>query len=357
MIIISGCPRSGTSLMMDIMRETFGEKRILGKKFPQDQKIKYYNNQAPKETNGQYDIRKYKQELNERKSGINPVKDFEETKDMNPNGFWEMLYTVQGCFYRFKDANNLEILLKEKEKSICKIVSQGLINSDPQYIDKIIYMIRHPRAVAKSQERLKRNLPSFQTEKGIKHLEDEVTIHSPEMYINVTIQAAKWLLKYKNKEVLFLHFEDLLEQPEKELKRVQSFLNEGDFTESIKRINPKLRRSYPQDVKNNYWEISEKIYKAFSEKDYRKVISFQTEYSKLKQDTEKSWFCERVNRMTYTTGCKSCYSDARVKKRLAKSATERGINWENLPCLYECENKGISIKDSIKNNNWMVEDE
>ncbi len=38
MLIISGCPRSGTSVQMDIHRAVFGEERILGAKFPQEKR-------------------------------------------------------------------------------------------------------------------------------------------------------------------------------------------------------------------------------------------------------------------------------------------------------------------------------
>ena len=46
MYVVSGCPRSGTSLMMDLMRVAYGEKRLLGKKFPQDEQMEMMKNQS-----------------------------------------------------------------------------------------------------------------------------------------------------------------------------------------------------------------------------------------------------------------------------------------------------------------------
>ena len=40
MIIVSGCARSGTSLMMDCLRVALGEDKILGHKFPHKEAIK-----------------------------------------------------------------------------------------------------------------------------------------------------------------------------------------------------------------------------------------------------------------------------------------------------------------------------
>ena len=114
MIIVSGCPRSGTSLMMDILRDVFGNKRILGQKFPQEFEPE---KKHPFENEAQYNVRQYIF----KKLGYD--KQHQETikmmKDMNPNGFWEMPYTTKGVRYRFGDIERLESLLKEEKKSIC----------------------------------------------------------------------------------------------------------------------------------------------------------------------------------------------------------------------------------------------
>ena len=46
MIIISGCPRSGTSLMSSILREVVGAENFHGAKWPQERKLKRFKANA-----------------------------------------------------------------------------------------------------------------------------------------------------------------------------------------------------------------------------------------------------------------------------------------------------------------------
>ena len=55
MIVVSGCPRSGTSLTMDCMRHAFGEDRIMGKKFPQERKYVFMKEQFEGEDDNAYE--------------------------------------------------------------------------------------------------------------------------------------------------------------------------------------------------------------------------------------------------------------------------------------------------------------
>ena len=81
-------------------------------------------------------------------------------------------------------------------------------------MDKLIFMVRNPRQVAKSQERLRRaqGLMSWQEEidqpEGMK-------VHSPQMFIQVNYLAAKWLLKSGyDGPLLMLDFDDVLAEPD-----------------------------------------------------------------------------------------------------------------------------------------------
>ena len=130
--------------MMDCLRMAFGDERVIGEKFPQESRIAAGLAKHEEETDSEFEARQYIRDL----FNPNAQKDFTITKDMNPNGFWECRYSVQGIKWHMD--------MPKIDKQICKIVSQGLINSNPNYIGKIIYMLRDPRQVAKSQERLKR---------------------------------------------------------------------------------------------------------------------------------------------------------------------------------------------------------
>ena len=353
MIVVSGCPRSGTSLMMDLMRVTFGEDRILGKKFPQEERLKFYNKKQENESETEFSLRQYIQAKNQHKD---PIEEFEKTKDMNPNGFWEMLYTVQGCYYRFQDTDRLETLLNEDKPSICKIVSQGLMKSDPRYISKVIYMMRHPRAVAKSQERLRRNMPSIQTEDGVIEMEDELTIHTPEMYINVTLMACRWLRKYPKVPVHFVKYDELIKTPGPTLNKVKTFLGEGDFTKAIDQINPDLWRSHPEDIEHRLWTIADSIYDLFLEGKFQECIDFMEENKDEFRKEQSQWICARRNMPASEDICKICQTDKVVRGRFKETSERMRIDWQNEPCLYEC-GMGVGIDhitvgDSVENNHW-----
>jgi len=336
MIVISGCPRSGTSLMMDIMRETFGEGRIIGEKFPQEKRIKRQTERQEGETDQQWAVREYI--MNKDGSKQKALAEFAETKDMNPNGFWECGYTVRGIQYvRPENA--------PKATDICKVVSQGLAQSNPQYIDKVVYMLRHPRAVAKSQERLKGRYGGLDNpERGGK----EVREHSPKMFVQVTKAAASWLRAHAHVPVLLVDFDDLIEDPAAQLQRVQDFLGEGDFTQSVSRIEPKLRRSYPQEVEHPLWGPAEALYSAMSSLDYDAVADVEVQ----RVEREKRRVCVRLGRAVVDNECALCRADANTRRNYAVQATRRGIAWQSEPCVYECLEEGKTIEESIASNHW-----
>lgn len=353
MYAISGCPRSGTSLMMDIMREVFGIDRIRGKKFPQEDRINKIFNQQEGESDAVFECKKYMFE----KQQPHWREELESAKDMNPNGFWEDQYSVSGIRYNFQDSETLKEILTEETKSIYKIVSQGLVNSDPIYIDKIIFMMRHPRSVAKSQERLKRNL-KFKTPEGEDiDLGKDLVIHTPEMFNRVTTMACKFLLDNPDIPVHFVEFEELIENPAVVLQGVQDFLGEGDFTKGVKLINPKLRRSYPQEVENSMWGDAEYIYKTFKEGKYQDVVDYMDEDMRATNRQNRNWLCTRTGLITVEGHCKSCKVDPAFRKSLKDHANGQNIDWTSEPCMYECgfdlDSEPITIQESIDNNFWL----
>jgi hypothetical protein len=352
MWIVSGCPRSGTSLMMDCMRVAFGDDRILGKKFPQERRELMKDQQA-EESDHIYAIRQYLQEKG--KDENREEKDFE---DMNPNGFWECQFSVQGVHWNIGNSAQLSNYLSEtdEEKTICKIVSQGLVHTDPVYVDKIVYMIRHPRAVAKSHERLKRGFDVKFPDGKIKNMFDGVVIHTPEMYINVTIQAARWLLLFPEVPVLFMHFDDLVEHPDKELARVEAFLGGGKFKEAANQINPRLRRSAPQDIEHVLWEDAEAVYEMFLAGEYEEILEYASEPKRPMNRTNARWPCPRAGRVVVDSQCQVCYKDETTQDNMRKEAERRQILWQHEPCLFECGMNPLmepmGIEESIRINHW-----
>lgn len=350
MILVSGCPRSGTSLMMDIMRSVFGKDRVLGKKFPQEERAARLGKQQPGETDGQFKVRQYIEKKNRLKERLE--QEMQQTKDLNPNGFWEMLYTVQGCHYRFWDRKRLEKIKKAKKPYICKVVSQGLINTDPQYVDKVIFMLRSPRAVAKSQERLKRAFP-FDKESGL-------TLHTPEMFLSVTYSAAQWLHEHPHIPVKTVEFDALVENPKQVLREIAAFIGEGDWADAYKRINPKLRRSSTGGAhERDIWREAEDLYALMVQQDYKGVMDYiQTKGDATKKQNSQI-YCSRLQTYMAYAECLSCHESENFVRNKINQAEKTNIDWRTEPCLFECgadigRENYIEIEDSIKNNHWLT---
>lgn len=339
MIVVSGCPRSGTSSMMDCLRLSFGDERILGSKFPQEDRVAMALEKHEKETDDEFETRRYIKEL------LSPPKnkDISVSKDMNPNGFWECPYSVKGVKWHLN--------MPDLNGKICKIVSQGLFHSDPQFIDKIIYMLRDPRQVAKSQERLKR-LPFLSHQEEI---DSGLIVHSPDMFIGVTYQACKWILANPQVPILIVNFDDLIMFPNETLENVRIFLGEGDF--SNHNIDPKLKRSYPKEIANDLWEYADTIYELMKQKKYQEIVDFYEENSKIINREKIHIPCVRLReRMAYNE-CVGCKINADLVSNLIKRAEEKNIAWQYEPCIFDCLcdplNDHISMKESVRNNHWI----
>ena len=353
MWIVSGCPRSGTSMFMDIMRTVYGENRIFGRKFPQERRDEM-KKQGDLEPDHLYACRKYVIEKQE--EAQEEERSFE---DMNPFGFWEERYTVGGVSYHFGDREHLNKLLEETDDdmTITKIVSQGLLQSDPMYIDKIVYMIRHPRAVAKSQERLKRGFSTKFPDGKVRNIFEDLVIHTPEMYIQVTAMACRFFLAYPDIPVHFVEFEELVTKPIEILNGVQDFLGRGDFTKAHGVIEPKLNRSKHEEVENDMWEDAEYIYEKFKEGEYEAVLTYLEEPKRNFNRNKRSWHCPRYGQTVTEKQCHACRENVVVRGNFKNFAVQIQKDWINEPCLFECgydldREEYKTIEQSIKENFW-----
>ena len=367
MIVVSGCPRSGTSLTMDLLRTVLGEQRLLGKKFPQEHRIMQELSARPNESLIEFENRKWLFEYNNE----DWRKDLAESKDMNPNGFWECFCSVQGIQFDYQNAALLKSIIKAKKENtpprIVKIVSQGLLQSDPQYLSKIVYLIRHPRAVAKSQERLKQNTPRHLPKHIQKTIKDNQEVkHSPEMYINVTIAAARFFLENPEIPTHFVEYASLIESPKETMEGIKTFIDEeGDWDAAIERINPKLRRSYPKEVDHTLWAAADTIYDLSLKQDWQGILDYAARADTVlrevddhkKNKKEQVHKCPRLDREVVASECKLCKKDPVVVANFKKAANEMNIHWGELPCFYDCyiQKDPISVEESIEKNHWILE--
>lgn len=349
MIVISGCPRSGTSLMMLLHKEALGEGRIIGSQ---------WMGIDPKYKDGHI-----KECVEYAKDKQNPTwkKEQEQSKAMNPNGFWECPWTVRGVQWVQNPP--------EKDK-VCKIVSQGLANSNPQYIDKVVMMVRHPWSVVNSHKNLKINFPfaSNTTNKDIGNT-------NPQMYINVTYSVCKWILA-NDPKILLVNYEDLIYDPDKTVDRVKSFVGEGDWDKAKSHINKKLQRNSPENPENadESWDLALDIHNKFKDGDWQGVVDVYDDHQKREDekktaaDTRVNFFCPRWGGNVGNAFCKNCKkNDPKIIDNLKSAAERRYINWKNEPCLWDCgmnpiyyDKEGkpsnvyvpLTFDKSIQNNHW-----
>jgi hypothetical protein len=288
----------------------------------------------------------------------------EKIMDLNPNGFFECQYSVDGIQYNIQDRDNLNTYNKEESLSKCmKVVSNGLRVSDPQYIGRIIYLIRHPRPVAKSQERIRTQLDLLLAQNpGYDDMKQGFVVHSPRMYINSTLNASQFFLENPDIPVHFVHYDDLVGNPEKTIKDIGTFLKVGKkyaWTTAKGIVDPKLKRSYPQDVDNELWEESENVYELFNKQDYQGVIDYMKPRSRKTHQANHEWECMRFGSVTRKPACMECINKDIVRLRYKQAANKRNIDWRNMPCLFECgadlsldDDKVLTIEESIENNFW-----
>ena len=321
MKIVSGCPRSGTSLMMELLRVTLGDERIVGAQWPQEQ-----TREIPNDTKGRKSLREWRQSQR-------PKRDH---KDMNPYGFWECEYTVQGIKF------NPRKPVPDKDK-FCKIVSQGLAQSDPKYINKVIFMLRHPRTVAKSQEKLVRS--GFNDEGDPEKDGVAQKVHEARMFNRVTPAAAWWLLEFKV-PYLIVEFDDLIEDPDTQLERVRLFLGEGDMSSARSVINPELRRSIPQDRKGREWEIADELYNFMRTNDLAGIEPYLEAEAEKPREIEQL-MCPRLQRVVAINECKLCRSDPNTYKNFMAQAIAKDIDWYQTPCGYDCIVDDKTVEESI----------
>ena len=379
--LTSGCPRSGTSVEMDMSGAMYGKDMIMYTDHPDLSEEEFDADINPNQQEilddikheGIKTVRKYlmvrnnerfpKRKERQKKKRQNR----KENQDMNPKGFYEdARFAVNGIHYMPQFREELhDTFINPK---ILKVVSQGLLASDPIYIDRIIYMLRHPRAVAKSQERLRGNMPKAES--------DRLVIHSPQMFINVTLDALWFFKENPDIPIKIIQYEDLMADPLKIAQAIYDFNGlEGDVKAGAAVVDQKLNRSEHQDIECTLWADSEylhdvmcriqKLFDKGNRKSINKLIDNAMEYM-LQPEREtnilqRQWFCLRAKENVSASICEDCMlNPCAVDNYRAQSAAKmaEGVRqWVDEPCLFECgmdvkRKNHVSIQDSIYMNWW-----
>jgi hypothetical protein len=286
-------------------------------------------------------------------------------KDMNPKGFWECPFTVQGVRFRPEIEEQLKAILSEsEEETFCKIVSQGVAASDPRYITKLVVMVRDPRSVAKSQERLTREFRYRRPGQPERNLYDGMEIHSPKMFIDVTLMLSAWIKRHPDIPVHYVEYDNLVAEPEVAIKGVLEFLGEKGAAKKAKtaasEIDPKLKRSYPEPKPSLLWDDAERVHDLLKSGDHDGLERFAHDKSRPSFREDLSWVCVRVGSRMVEAHCSRCIKDPKFAASVRAAAERSGIQWRLRPCAYETAYRedGVSLKtidQSILDNHWITQ--
>jgi len=194
MIVVTGLPRSGTSLMMRILESL--SIPITGQQFfdhtDSDRKERYHY--------------------------------------LNPDGFFE----IRGTVGSGKITNPSEFIGKA-----VKVVIPGVMRVPLENIEKIIFCLRNPSEVIESQRNLMSNVEVGTTE-GKKYL-PELTQRSFINYIrSMGILVLGATDEFWNK-TLVVEYQELITKPEKVIQKISEFLNVPFVDKNL--IKPDLYRS------------------------------------------------------------------------------------------------------------------
>jgi hypothetical protein len=380
---------------MEIQRVVHGDDMILGEKFPQERREALRQEllkQQEDEPDHEWAVRKYvlDKQLAEEEARIPQAeRDF---RDMNPDGFWEMEFTIHGIRYLPRYHKELTAIRNGSTFRIAKVVSQGLLTSDPVYIGKVLYSLRHPRAVAKSQERLLRELSVLGADGQVHNLFENLVIHSPEMFIQVSLQALAFLQRYPEIPVHVVQHEQLLTNPKAEIDKIAEFVGVGDYSKAYSVVKPQLDRSSKHEpVDDPLFEDAEFIYSRMLEiaellnatpggnrhavRRQRKlaipviedVFEVMRDRSRPYHRKNRQWLCYRAKSPVSEIFCQGCTLHKHVrdelKRRSERTPSQFGItkHWSQEPCLFECgmdvdrKEPYLTIEESIQHNFWIEE--
>lgn len=235
MIVVTGCPRSGTSLMMRMLRDSLGDDRIVGDKFPMS-------------TEGG--------RLWMRMKSPNIPDDYIEhhakkLEDMCPSGYWEHTeYTMMGI---------RPPAPKPPANAVCKLV--GLARTEPSYVDKVIYMLRSPCGVSGSQARL---VNAIKLDGSPDCAPD---YFGPELFVDYTSAICRFLSEHAS-PTLVVDLYDLRTMPGYTAGRLSAFLGERVKATGVKRPDYG-REKREKHHAGPWWDAAYHMYDLVTKRDWK----------------------------------------------------------------------------------------
>jgi len=292
MIIVTGEPRSGTSLMMRIV-DSLGLE-IAGEQNPQKMRPR-----ASKERKERADY-------------------------LNPEGFWE----VPGIVSR---GIRTEEQMEEYKDKVIKIITNGLAHTVKPAIDKIdkvIFCLRHPREIAFSQQKLV---------SGVQVAKEDDWEFSPEnmqvdlgRYIN---GVGGYILRSTKTDLwdrtLVVEYGDLINKGWSEIKKIANFL-ELPYNPRTKNI---IRKDLYRSVKvPEIDKLADNIYRCVKVKKFDEVVGPIEEYLNARRVKNTRWL-DDTEYETWTIAGWDLHKSLATNNNNVLDNLLRSANQRSLPTL------------------------
>lgn len=220
MIVVSGCRRSGTSMLMYALKEA-GLKVVGNDFFVEDLKTKTEDGKAsPK-------LQKMR----------------EMTLEGNPNGYWEVMDTTAKTG-----------LVKEYDGDVIKIMFEALPKSHINKIDKVLAIFREPRDVMTSV---------------LKYYPVKTDLYIIKILLD--IMDCLIFMSYVPHKIVF--YEDIVKNPDI-MKEICEFTG-GNWEKARATIDPNLKRSEPTKERYANIDLWEKLYKLIKNGKIEEALSYK----------------------------------------------------------------------------------
>jgi len=146
------------------------------------------------------------------KGGLPPLTDNVRSKDdMNPNGYYE--------FEAVKDSSSYNEWLKDASGKVLKVISRFLPSLPSTYFYKVVFVHRPLNEIIRSQANM---ASKFKHDKKWAASDGE---QLSKIYTQHLVEISSWLRDRPNISVLEVRYEDVINDPLKQSQRIASFLH------------------------------------------------------------------------------------------------------------------------------------
>jgi len=302
-IVVSGEPRSGTSMMMQTLKIL--DVPVWGDDLLNSRKDKYRNEHARKlNPKGFYETQMVSR-------GMNLVFTAE---------FAEVAKEMSSPVWKNNAQKSLDEGRKNKDGAV-KLITAAMMRTNKDHIKKIILCLRNPRDISYSQTELL--APNVEGDKR----EEFRWPFSPSRYVR-TMGSFLYYLRDNPEliinKILTVQYEDMHQSSRLEIKKIVNFLELSDenIEKAVSNIDPSLRRKANAPVlSGEEWDMAMNIYNVLSCMDRSKIIDCISKFENFigkKSRLTHRWIDEETWLLVNENEFKKLQNNKKRKKRAIK---------------------------------------